>query len=437
MTPRKLEEEVTMLAPEPPKFLPRLELSNVFPPLSFASLFPPLSACLCALPTGAYLHALPASDFPRRISTVQAVRHLATDRSRDTQACTTCVASSIYRRESDKRRSQNCQAARRNHHKTTRWVSVSGLLVAFHITVFAPRDLISTHVGAYCSVCIIRLLLTSCTRRYIREYIRPLQWQQGLLTSMTTSGSVVDNYTKHHLSKLSYRMPLSCMFVVPVLLATSLFFVPESPRWHLHHDNPDAACKSLERLRSDRGDQLELEWAESFFIGYQTHFLTIAGITKAFEYTIMNTCIGFIGLHVGLFSLKKLCGRRTVMIVGAISCGLCQLASGIASSAAPRPVATGNVLVAFTDLFNCCYNAGVGAASTPLVTEVVGSRLRASIVGSANALGYFLSWLVGFCSPYFISPQDLNWGPQYSYIWAVSNFIFVVSWDESAVVRGA
>jgi hypothetical protein len=63
-------------------------------------------------------------------------------------------------------------------------------------------------------------------------------------------------------------------------------------------------------------------------------------------------------------------------------------------------------------------------------------------VGSANALGYFLAWLVGFCSPYFINPQDLNWvgqnqiltyasltllqGPQYSYIWAASNFICVV-----------
>jgi len=283
-------------------------------------------------------------------------------------------------------------------------------------------------------------------------------------------GSVIDNYSKDHLNKLSYRIPLACMFIVPFLLATSLFFVPESPRWLLHHDNADAARKSLERLRFDHGDELELEWAEMvrgvaeekriakstplmdmfkghdlrrtllcyatiasqsasgvwFFIGYQTYFLTLAGITKAFEYTIMITCIGFIGVHLGLFSLKKLCGRRTVMIVGAISCGLCELACGIASSVAPTSKATGNVLVAFTALFMFCYNAGVGAATSPLATEMVSSRLRASTVGTANALGYFLAWLVGFCSPYFINPQDLNWGPQYSYIWAASNFICVV-----------
>ncbi|KAF2850685.1 general substrate transporter [Plenodomus tracheiphilus IPT5] len=283
-------------------------------------------------------------------------------------------------------------------------------------------------------------------------------------------GSVVDNYTKAYMSKLSYRIPLACMFIVPVLLAMALLFVPESPRWLLHHDHPDAARQSLERLRSEHGNTIELEWAEMvrgvteekrvaqntpildmfrghdlrrtllcygviasqsasgvwFFIGYQTYFLTLAGITKAFEYTIMNSCIGFVGVHVGLFALKNVCGRRTVVIVGAITCGLCELACGIASSVEPGSKATGTVLVAFTALFMFCYNAGVGAASSPLATEMVSSRLRAWTVGSANALGYFLAWLVGFCSPYFINPQDLDWGPRYAYIWAGSNFICVL-----------
>jgi MFS family permease len=126
----------------------------------------------------------------------------------------------------------------------------------------------------------------------------------------------------------------------------------------------------------------------------------------------MNSCIGLIGVHLGLFSMNKLFGRRTIMIAGAVTCGLCELACGIASSAKPGSVATGNVLVAFTALFMFCYNAGVGVASAPLATELVSSRLRAWTVGSANALGYFLAWLVGFCSPYFINPQDLDWvGP--------------------------
>jgi MFS family permease len=266
-------------------------------------------------------------------------------------------------------------------------------------------------------------------------------------------GSVVDNYTKRYVSKLSYQIPLACTFIVPVLLGIALFFVPESPRWLLHHDKHHEARKSLERLRLDHGDELELEWAEMirgvageqrlsqgtgfldlfrgsdlrrtllcwgtvatqsasgawFFIGYQTYFFALAGITKAFEYTIMNACVGFIGTHLGLFLMTKLSGRRTIMIAGAIACGLCELACGIASSVEPNSVATGQVLVAFTALFVFCFNIGIGVAISPLATELVSSRLRAWTVGSANALGYFLAWLVGFCSPYFINPQNLNW----------------------------
>lgn len=267
-------------------------------------------------------------------------------------------------------------------------------------------------------------------------------------------GSVIDNYTTRYLSKLSYQILLASMFIVPVILGIALGFVPERPHWLLHHDKHDLVRASLLRLRPSQGSDLELEWAEMirgvaeeqrlsqtsgfldlfrgndrrrtllcwvivasqsasgvwFFIGYQTYFLSIAGITKAFEYTILNTCIGFIGVHVGLFAMNKLFGRRTIMIAGAMACGLCGLACGIASTvgAGPRE-AEGNILIAFTALSMFFYNAGVGIASTPLATGLVSSRLWACTVGSANALGYFLAWLVGFCSPWFINPGDLDW----------------------------
>lgn len=75
-------------------------------------------------------------------------------------------------------------------------------------------------------------------------------------------GSVVDKYSKEHLNKLSYRIPLACMLIVPCFLTTSLCFVQESPRWLLVHDQADEARKALEKLRFEHGDQLELEWAE-------------------------------------------------------------------------------------------------------------------------------------------------------------------------------
>lgn len=146
-----------------------------------------------------------------------------------------------------------------------------------------------------------------------------------------------------------------------------------------------------------------------FLIAYATYFFSIAGITKAFEFSIMQTCIGFLGVNVGMYAIKNLVGRRTILMFGALACGLCELATAIAASVNQTSAETGKVLVGFTALFMFFYNGCVGAASYPVATELVSSRLRAWTVGTATSLGYFLAWLCGFCTPYFINPEDLNW----------------------------
>ncbi|KAJ5669506.1 hypothetical protein N7462_010576 [Penicillium macrosclerotiorum] len=163
-----------------------------------------------------------------------------------------------------------------------------------------------------------------------------------------------------------------------------------------------------------------------FLIGYQTYFFTVCGITKAFEYSVMNTCFGFLGVNIGMYAIRAVLGRRAILMLGALACGLCQLASAVAATVSPNTLPTGQTLVAFTALFMFFYNGCVGAASYPVATELVSSRLRAWTVGTATSLGYLLAWLVNFCTPYFINPEHLNWGAQYGYIWFASNMFCVV-----------
>lgn len=77
-------------------------------------------------------------------------------------------------------------------------------------------------------------------------------------------GTVVDYYSQQTMDKLSYQIPLSCLFIVPTLLSLALIFVPESPRWLLHHGEEGQARQALERLRGHEADRtnLEIEWAE-------------------------------------------------------------------------------------------------------------------------------------------------------------------------------
>lgn len=143
-------------------------------------------------------------------------------------------------------------------------------------------------------------------------------------------------------------------------------------------------------------------------IAYQTYFLQQGGVTKAFEYTIMTSCVGFIGVNVGMYAIRHLVGRRAILIIGATACGICQLAPAIAASTSNNLAMRANLLTAFIALFKFFYNGCVGAASYPVATEVVSTRLRAWTVGSATAIGYLLAWLVSFCSPYFINPAELG-----------------------------
>lgn len=185
-----------------------------------------------------------------------------------------------------------------------------------------------------------------------------------------------------------------------------------------------------------------------FLISYATYFMIVGGLTvdEAFKFSVMNTCIGFIGVNVGMYSMRHLVGRRTILMFGATFCGLCMLALAIAASTATSTVVLRDCLIAFTALFFFGYNSCVGAASYPVATELVSTRLRSWTVGTATSLGYFLAWLTAFCTPYFINPENMNWvslisshktspppnplsnisqGAKYGYIWAAANFLCV------------
>ncbi|KAL1848539.1 hypothetical protein VTK73DRAFT_10098 [Phialemonium thermophilum] len=284
-------------------------------------------------------------------------------------------------------------------------------------------------------------------------------------------GATVTNATATRLDKASYRIPIGILFVVPAVLAVGLCFVPESPRYLLYKGRAAAARQALESLRGDslRPEELELEWVEMekgieeekrlagsigpldmykgtelrrtllcyaviasqtgsgswFIISYATYFLIVSGLTvqEGFRYSIMNTCLGLLGVNVGIYAMRHLVGRRSILMIGAAAQGLCMLGMAVSASVpGAGEAARRNCLIAFTALYQFSYNAFVGDASYPVSTELVSTRLRSWTVGSAISLGYILAWLTGFCSPYFINPEHLNWGAKYGYIWAGSNF---------------
>ncbi|KAI2619537.1 general substrate transporter [Hypomontagnella submonticulosa] len=287
-------------------------------------------------------------------------------------------------------------------------------------------------------------------------------------------GAAVTNATKSRLDKASYQIPLGTLFIVPTFLAVGLLFVPESPRYLLYNGKTEEARKALQSLRGDSlsPEAFELEWVEMvkgieeekqaantigpldmfkgtelrrtllcfgviatqtgagswFVISYATYFMIVAGLSvdDAFKFSVMNSCFGFVGVNLGMYLMRHVMGRRSVLMTGAVTQGCAMLGMAISATVAPGTVSARNCVIAFTSLYMFSYNTFVGDATYPTATELVSTRLRSWSVGSAISLGYFLAWLTGFCSPYFINPEDLNWGAKYAYIWAASNFCCLV-----------
>ena len=148
-----------------------------------------------------------------------------------------------------------------------------------------------------------------------------------------------------------------------------------------------------------------------FIISYVTYFLIVSGLSvqDGFRYSIMKTCLGLVGVNVGIYLMRHVCGRRTILMVGAVTQGLSMLGLALSATVENTHAVKRNCLIAFTALFQFSYNAFVGDASYPVATELVSTRLRSWTVGTAISLGYVLAWLSGFCSPYFINPANLNW----------------------------
>lgn len=67
----------------------------------------------------------------------------------------------------------------------------------------------------------------------------------------TLIGIIADNFTTRLDGRQSYIIPLGIIYVVPLILAIGLFFIPESPRWYLLRNETEKARNALAWLRPD------------------------------------------------------------------------------------------------------------------------------------------------------------------------------------------
>jgi predicted MFS family arabinose efflux permease len=297
----------------------------------------------------------------------------------------------------------------------------------------------------------------------------------GLVTFQTSFGALIgvliDNYTTKYQSRTSYLIPLGVMFVVPVFLSLGLMFLPESPRHYIRLGSEEKAEDSIRILRGIKDHSqlvaevaiirgaLMMENARSettrlvdafrgtdlkrtilsmccsigqtasgviFFSSYSIYFYAEAGVKNEFVWVMMSLAIALTG-NMGSFFVMRFIERRMLLSLCSIINAFVMFAiAGVYTRLSTGSYTAAQVLVAMGTLFTWVYGIGQGPVLWALTVELPSQRLRSKTVGLATGCNYIFAWVATYCSPYFINPTALNWGPKYCYIWGASNLILGV-----------
>ena len=310
---------------------------------------------------------------------------------------------------------------------------------------------------------------------YIQEVI-PARYRGASIASFNvfTSlgaliGTVIDNFTAKMNNHQCYRIPLSIIYAVPVIITVGLFFIPESPRYLISKGKYEAARKGLVWMRPKGSNvdeeihsiqeaaRLEQEISSStgwldlvrrpldrkrtllavgavttqaasgafFMIAYGTYFFEMAGVGNAFENSCILSGVGVAAILVCVAIMPRFGRRRRFLTTSLIICGFTQLIVAIVYTKRDpaKPEMTGKLIVAFSIIYIVAYNGGMSSFAWVVGGELPRQALRSYTFGAAAGVGFLGAWLAAFTAPYFINPASLNWGPQYGYIWFPSCLI--------------
>ncbi|KAL4958430.1 general substrate transporter [Aspergillus filifer] len=287
-----------------------------------------------------------------------------------------------------------------------------------------------------------------------------------------TLGGVVINATCYGTSHIndnrSWRIPLGLFYIVPSIIAASVLFLPESPRWLLQRNKREEAKQSLRRFRAGAfteeqidNEFKELEFAleneveqEEFielFQGTNIKRTLIVVLVNFFQqatgqaftsqyggvyvrslrifnpqlFTLMSSCISSAVQIVILFIADKT-GRRTLLMLSAVIMMSGLMAMG--GLGIDEPVTTPRMkgVILLMVVFGVGFASGWGPLTYVLTTEITSLRLRDHTSRLGFAVNVCFNFAVNFSVPYLVFEDEVGLGSKVGFIFGSVAFLALV-----------
>ncbi|KAA8908300.1 hypothetical protein TRICI_004786 [Trichomonascus ciferrii] len=283
----------------------------------------------------------------------------------------------------------------------------------------------------------------------------------------------------------SWKAPLMCQYIYPVLFLAGYYWFPESPLWLIRRERVEKAERSLrrmygvndERFYSMELNRMQLEnqalldyeaaaledqktlWfgipepvlfqcfrktqirrtfcsilavtsqqlaGGTFVTNYVTYFLQLINVSNYFLVSVILYIVMLISTCAA-YPLVEVVGRRTLIVPASFILSVILLIIGIMGSISNQ-VAAGWVIVVMIFMWALVFQVSLGASSFVAASELATLRLRAANQSLVTIFQALWSLIFQFTVPYMISKDAGNLGGKTGYIFfgtCATAFVFL------------
>ncbi|KAH8880201.1 general substrate transporter [Thozetella sp. PMI_491] len=268
----------------------------------------------------------------------------------------------------------------------------------------------------------------------------------------------------------SFKLAFVMTFLVPGLYLIGLPFLPESPVWYMKKGREDDARRSVSRLygqgtdvdqvietireelkllEGDASAASQTTWKAIFskehrsrtfvavmglqvqnFSGgyfantYQTYYFELIGQTNAFGLTAISSTLQFVSNCVAV-ALSDVIPRRKGLVGGGTLLLFWSIIIGGTSMASQSNNAANTALLVFMITWSMLYTATVGCYGWAVAQETAAQSTRPKTIAFALIWQQLTALLLSSIFPYFINPDELNWGGKVMFLFVAAE-VFIL-----------